>query len=366
MQCRCLPSLITGSLAFRLFTEGDELYDAMLASIASARRRIRLESYILAPDEIGWRFAEALAAKTEQGIEVLAHLDAAGSLFWSSQRLERFLRQRGVRVKWFHRWRWRDPLRYNRRDHRKLLVVDDHTVYLGGFNLHRESSRRVVGSVRWRDSHVRVEGQLAAQAAELFDRFWHGDRRWQSSVTGAATGIVLSNRSRACRHQFHCLFGTVVAAARQRVDLTTPYFVPDRATQAALVRAARSGVAVGLLVPGKTDVPVARWAARAAYAPLLRAGVRIYEYRPRVLHAKTLSVDGEWAVIGTSNIDYRSFFLNYEVNLVARDPGLCTALERQFALDLAHATEITAGGWARRPWPDRLCELIGWAARRWL
>lgn len=144
----CAPLLWPGDQPFQLFTEGDELYAAMLAAIAGAEREVTLESYIFADDEVGRRFAEALAERARAGVRVQVHLDAAGSLFWVSRRLERFLRTGGVALRWFHRWNWRQPLRYNQRNHRKLLVVDRHRAFLGGFNIHRESSRIHYGERR--------------------------------------------------------------------------------------------------------------------------------------------------------------------------------------------------------------------------
>ncbi len=130
--------------------------------------------------------------------------------------------------------------------------------------------------------------------------------------------------------------------------------------------AARRGVDVQLLVPLRNDVPLVRWAARAFYAALIAAGVRVYEYQPRMLHAKTITIDGQWAALGTANFDYRSFFLNYELVLAVDEPGVCTLLERQFIDDLSQSLAVTAGSWARRRWPQRLLECVGWIARRWL
>lgn len=126
-----------GDEPFQLFTEGDTLYESMIAAITRAEDEVAMESYIFAADEIGWRFAEALAARARAGVRVRLHLDAAGSLFWASERLDSFLRVSGVELRWFHRWHWSHPLRYNQRNHRKLLVVDGQLAFLGGFNIHR-------------------------------------------------------------------------------------------------------------------------------------------------------------------------------------------------------------------------------------
>jgi len=350
---------------FPLFVEGDDLYEAMLASIAGARREVWLESYIFADDAIGRRVAAALAERARAGVEVRLHIDAAGSLFWVSRRLARDLVRAGVRVRWFHRWSWREPLRYNRRNHRKLLVVDGVEAYVGGFNIHAENSRALYGERRWRDTHVRLDGPLAKQAAALFEAFWCGDRRWTPVVGEDTPGVLLPSNTRRCRTALRCLYDQAFGDAQRQAFITTPYFVPDRKLQDRLVATAGRGVDVRLLVPHKSDVPVAQWAGRAAYQKLLRGGVRIFEYLPRVLHAKTIVTDGAWAVVGTANFDYRSLFLNYELTLVSRDTALCARLQRQFMADLDESREVRLGR-ASAPWPERLANGIGWLARRWL
>ncbi len=368
MDCAqtCVPVLTAAPDVYDLYTEGDTLYDAMLASIAAARSTVRLESYIFADDEIGREFANALEARAKAGINVRLHVDAAGGLFLWSRHLGRRMRQGGVKVRRFHRWSWREPLRYNRRNHRKLLVVDDEHAYFGGFNIHRESSAAVFGNQRWRDTHVRVCGALAEQAAGLFDAFWCGDRRWLPADRGPVNSLLLPNHTRTCRHRLRCVLDQIFGAATARIDLTTPYFVPDYRTQHRLIEAARRGVNVRLLVPAKSDVPLARWAARASYSVLLHGGVRIFEYTSRMLHAKTAVVDGSWATVGTANLDYRSFFLNHELNLVSRSPDLCDRLQAQFEEDLIQSREIIAASWPQRPSIERVAEAVGWAARRWL
>ncbi|HHJ14492.1 MAG TPA: cardiolipin synthase B [Gammaproteobacteria bacterium] len=336
----------------------------MLAAIGSARRDIRLESYIFADDELGRRFAHALVEQARAGISVRVHLDAAGSLFWSGAALARRMAAGGVALRWFHRWDWRRPWRYNRRHHRKLLVIDGSIGWTGGFNIHRENSLALYGPERWRDTHVRFRDGLARQAALRFDEFWQRRRRPPPPDQGRDQ--IISNYARGGRRDMNGRFHRLIAQAEHNIQLTTPYFVPDAHTQQLLRKAARRGVEVHILVPRKSDVWLAQWAARASYSLLLDDGVHIHEYLPRLLHAKTLLVDNRHAVIGTSNIDYRSFFLNYELNLFSTNPGLCQALARCFEQDLAESEAITAQYWSRRFGGQRLLELAGWAARRWL
>lgn len=368
MQQRTLdrsPSAGVVTWPLRLFIEGDELYAAMLAAIARARHSIKLESYILADDEIGRKFAAALGVRARAGLQVLVHIDAAGSLFWGSRRLQKSLIRDGVRVRWFHRWSWRHPSRYNRRNHRKLLVVDGRIGFLGGFNIHRENSRMFYGERRWRDAHVEVHGQLARNLQTLFDAFWRG-WRLPAPILRARSGTLITNHAHHGRRVVRDLYAMRIATARQRVWLSTPYFVPDSRTQHALRSAAQRGVDVRVLVPHKTDVRLVQWAARAAYASLLDAGVQIYKYQPRMLHAKTLIVDGQWGSVGTANVDYRSFFLNYELILTTRQSQFVAELESQFLDDLEQSTVVHPLRWAQRGWPGRVLELIGWLGRRWL
>jgi cardiolipin synthase len=351
---------------FDLFTEGDTLYEAMLSRIAAAQQQVLLESYIFADDEIGRRFAEKLIDRARAGVAVRLHLDAAGSLFWTSHRFVENLRRHGVVVRWFHRWSWRHPWRYNRRNHRKLLVVDRHYAYIGGFNIHRENSRSVYGESRWRDTHVGFSGALAGEAMHLFGQFWVGRKRPRQSKTSVGESVLLANFARGSRRYLNGTLANMLSHASQSIYLTTPYFVPDRRTQRLLTGAAQRGVDVRLLVPRKSDVRLAQWANYAAYGPLLENGVKIFEYLPRVLHSKTAVVDGSYASIGTANFDYRSFFLNYELNLFTRNPAVCRELEAQFLDDLEVSRQILAEQWKVRFWGGKILELLGWAARRWL
>lgn len=352
-------------LDFELFTEGDDLYAAMLAAIAAARESIRLEAYIFADDEIGCRFADALIEQATRGRQVYAHIDAAGSLFWLSRRLARRLTAHGVQVRWYHRISW-SPVYNNRRNHRKLLVVDSDIAFVGGFNLHRQNSLRIFGTRRWRDTHIAIRGPLVGQAAELFDALWRHRRRPPGRDVTLHDTALVTNRPRRWKHQLRRLYGRAFASAQRSIYLTTPYLVPDLKTQRGMTAAARRGIDVRLLVPRHSDSRLAQWAAHAAYESLLRRGVRIYEYLPRVLHAKTAVVDRSWSTVGTANLDYRSFFLNYELNLVTADTRLAEVLEQHFFRDLEEAEEVTLDHWVQRGLPDRMTEFIGWLGRRWL
>lgn len=348
-----------------IFTEGDELFDAMLADFASARYRVWLESYIFADDGVGQQFVEVLTHCRARGVDVRVRVDALGSRFSLSGGAARKLRDSGVRFEWCHPWQWRRPWLFHRRNHRKLAVVDDRAAYLGGFNITELYSRRISGNARWRDTHLRLSGSSVVGAIQAFEAFGKGDLAWHSGGNGSQFEWV-TNHGRKCRHRLRCLLKDRITAARKRIWLTTPYFVPDAGTQRDLCEAAISGVDVRLLVPGKNDVPFVQWAARAAYSKLLASGVRIFEYQPRVLHAKTLIVDDDWSTVGTANFDYRSFFINYELNLIVNSHSLNADLAGIFEEDLKVSVEVKPRPWSRRPLSARVAEAIGWSARHWL
>jgi len=349
----------------KLYVEGDDLYADMLSSIAQAKESICLESYIFASDEVGWRFANALTERAEAGIKVRVHIDAAGAFLMSSHAIEKFLRQGGVRLRWFHRWSWQQPWRYNQRNHRKLLVVDKQECYLGGFNIHRENSRQHYGEQRWRDTHVRIHGRQAREIAAIFDRFWHGQRTWEP-LPPTEGSMLVPSRTRHCLFLIRTLIVRRINQAQRQVLVTTPYFVPDQKTQQALIRAAKRGVDVRLLVPHKSDVRITEWAAHAAYSSLLAAGVKVYEYLPRMLHAKTVVIDEAWCSLGTANLDYRSLFINQELNLISQDVVFCQQLAGHFHEDIKKSQQIQSHHWENRHWLNRITEVIGWVARRWL
>jgi cardiolipin synthase len=279
----------------------------MLEGIAGAHEEVLLESYLFAVDEVGLRFVRALAERAREGIRVRLVVDAVGSWLLFPVKIERRLVEAGVSVRRSHRWEWRRPWRFNHRNHRKL----------------------------------------------------------PPQPAGAAS-MLLSNHTSHCRQRLDCLFTALFDDTRRALALTTPYFIPSRHMRIALCHAAQRGVDVRLLVPRVSDVRLARWAACAVYDELLLAGVRVYEYLPGMLHAKTVVADESWALVGTANLDYRSLFLNDELVLASRDPRLCRALWDQFEADIIEATEMTSEHWHRRRWILRIGEWLAWSLRRWL
>ena len=353
-----------GGDGITVFSEGDGLFAAMLADIHGARERVWLETYIFADDAIGRELVAALEACAARGLDVRVRVDAFGSYFDFSGSSARRLRGAGVQFHRSHPWEWRRPWTFHRRNHRKLLVVDRSSAYLGGFNISELNSRKAHGEARWRDTHLRLTGPIVDECAASYAAFSRGDLGWCGDERRPLH--LLTNHAHRYRHRLRYVLSRRFAEARERIWLTTPYFVPDSATQRWLCVAAARGVDVRVLVPGKNDVRLVQWAGRAAYSRLLRAGARLFEYQPRTLHAKTVLVDEDWSTVGTANFDYRSFFINYELNLVARSTRLNAELASLFENDLHAASEIRERPWVGRPWTNRVAEFIGWSARHWL
>lgn len=368
----CVPALSEGSSSFSVYTEGDDLYDAMARGIAAAREAIRLESYIFAADAVGWRLARTLSARAREGLNVRIHIDARGGAFRYSPGLQEELVRAGARLQWYQPWNWRHPASYVQRNHRKLLVIDEEEAFVGGFNVRLENSRALHGARRQRDTHIRIGPELAWRAAALFDALWDdaatsadAAHAIPESVSGV-DALLVPNASRRCRQRLACLHAALIRQSSQYAYLTTPFFGPGTIVAEALCAAARNGVDVRLLVPRRSDPRIAGWATRAAYATLLEAGVRIFEYLPRPLHAKTSVVDGDWAIVGSANLDHLSLFINQELVVAARSRDLSLALRDQYLRDLLDAAEVSGAVWSRRPLRERCVESIGWVARSML
>lgn len=350
----------------RLFVEGDDLYCDMIETIANARHCVSLESSALCDDAIGRPLAQALSERAEQGVRVRVLVDALGSLGALSRTMENSLRGAGVRLQRFHRWRCRAPLRYDGRDHRKLLVVDRNVTYLGGFDIDAHNSRRAVGETRRRGTHLRLEGALARQAQTSFDVFWY--QRWQQHppIPIPANDVLISNHNAFARHRLRVFIEHIMAGACRRLWFTAPGLVPDREMQRRLIAVAARGVDVRVLVPGMPSVRPVQWACGAAYAPLLAGGVAVWEYLPRALHARTLLVDDDWAVVGSAGLDTRRARQNYDLSLLSADPALCEELETHFLADLGTSRRARPTRWQGHPQWLRVADEIGWTARRWL
>lgn len=333
------------------FTYGADLYEDMLARIRAAERTIYFETFIWKDDETGHAFKAALLDAARRGVEVFIVFDSWGNLVVRPS-FKRFPDRPNLHVLRFPFFRpglLTMNLRKTGRDHRKVLVVDGTTGYVGGYN---------IGSLyatQWRDTHLRVDGPSAWELENAFVDFWNDHRRRRHPEIPDRGARSWDARVRAVQNAPARLIFPVrgvyleaIDRAKDRIFITQGYFIPDREILHGLVTAARRGVDVRVLIPEISNHVLADWAARTYYDRLLEAGVTLWLFQGAMVHAKTMTVDGRWTTVGTTNIDRLSMTGNFEINLELYDDGLAAQMEEIFANDLANARRLTREEWEQR------------------
>jgi cardiolipin synthase len=372
LESTCHASLRPGNKV-EIFTNGTAFYPAMLAAIGRARETVNMECYIFKISDIGNQFIDALAERAHAGVRVTLVMDAIGS-FGAFRRSARRLRAAGCRVEPYQRFTWYRLGRLNNRTHRELLVVDGTTAFVGGAGVADWWARPFKGKPMWRDMMARIEGPVVSDIQGVVAENWleccgeiltgqESYKPHQQIGSSRAFAVRSSPADRATVSR--ALFQMLIEGANEKVLIATPYFLPDKAFRQAICRTARRGVQIVACVPGsQTDQRWVRLASRRMYHELLAAGVRIAEYDGGMTHVKMLLVDGLWAVIGTTNVDNRSFEHNDEVNVVFRDESIATRLTEDFRSDLARSCEITLEEWRRRPVLEKLIAPAAWILER--
>ncbi len=354
--------LIPGN-AVRHLPDSAAALDAMLALIASARRTVHFENYIIRGDRTGRRFAAALADKARAGVRVRVLYDALGSIA-TRPRFWRELRRSGADVRAFRPLLTSGPFEVLSRDHRKLIVVDGREAMLGGLCIGDEwAGDPERGRLPWRDTMVAVCGPAVAALDGSFARVWASagkplppDAFAPAGEPCGSTALRVIDGAPAQSRAYRAV-QLLAAAAEERLWITDAYLVAPPPLYASLVDAAKSGVDVRLLLPGTSDIPIVRNFSRIGYRDLLRAGARIFEYRGPMIHAKTLLVDREWARVGSTNLNISSLLGNYELDIVAECDSLTEALAAQFRHDTAQSREIVLR--ERRRLPAQLIQAPG-------
>jgi cardiolipin synthase len=351
-----------------LYHDGGACLAAMLDAISAARGEILLEMYWFGSDKTGRRFAAALEERARQGVRVCVTYDAVGS--WESdESLFQGLRDAGCRIHVYNpprRWRYRWRVG-NRRDHRKLLIIDGMVGLTGGVNLADPWAPVADGGGGFRDNVIRIEGPAVADMRAIFATTWPHVLPLLPVVTrmGDKAVQVLANDRRKNRRRIERAYLHAIRGARQRVLIENSYFVPSWSVRSALRRAAARGVEVSILVPSVSDVPLVKFATRRSYERLLQAGVRVYEWGHSVLHSKIAVVD-DWCTVGTHNLDYRSLLDNLEINVSVKDVALARELSERIELAIAEARHVDAKTWKVRPILDRWLENLSYRFRRFL
>jgi len=369
-----------------LLENGPSTYSAMLDAIASARDSINLETYILDADDVGQHFADALIAKQQQGVQVNLIHDSVGTLGTPKAFFKR-LSDAGVNVLEFNPV---NPLKakagwdVNQRDHRKLLVVDGRSAVLGGINISsvysggssaRLGSAEEKSSMPWRDTDLQIEGPVVASLQKLFMASWESQegpplapRSYFPQLAAQGKEVIRaigSGPDQAVNQNYVTLISAINSAERD-ILLTNAYFVPDPQLIRALIAAVARGIDVKIIVPSVSDASLVFHAGRSHYEALLRGGVKIFERRQALLHAKTALIDGVWATVGSTNLDWRSFLHNQELTAVILGPEFGEKMHEAFERDLAASDQITLEAWERRPISTRAKEWFGRLWEYWL
>lgn len=349
------------------FFDGRSAFNAMLEAINGASQEILVEAYVLRDDDTGRDFLAALESAVGRGVEVKVLADAFGSSstrkdFWA------LLKRSGSHIRLFRKPRYAPLGLMPVLDHRKLLIVDRRLAFTGGMNIADEYRHGRPGELAWRDTHVMLQGGVVWELVIIFSESWlaaggdplHCDGLNPEQGNGVRT-LVLDARPGRGHSEVFASYAATLGGVRKNLWITNAYFAPGWRMIRMLKATARRGVDVRLMLPGKSDIPIIRTATQSYYAECLRAGIRIFEYQPSVLHAKTLVADGQVAIIGSTNFDFRSFNFNAECNVLMHDAGIAAQLEEAFRQDMEQACEITRTQWQQQPWWRRL---LAWMARR--
>jgi cardiolipin synthase len=358
----------------RILRDGALAFPAMLAVIRAARISVSFENFIFANDATGEEFARGLARARERGAEVRVIYDPLGTLLVKGGSIRRRLKRAHIRVRPFRPmtvtapWSW---LRFTHRDHRKLLVADHLAAVVGGLCIADHWSPAERGGGGWRDTAVLVRGPAVADLQLAFERMWTRakgdvpagvatDTRLPAVTLprpkGDATVVVVGDRPRTQR--VAAMYEWLADNAQESIEISDAYLVAPQRVLQALIGAARRGVRVRILLPGRNNHPIAGLAARRVYDPLLEAGVEIWEWNGVMLHAKTLVVDGVISMIGSSNLDPLSLHRNYELNVLVADAKAGADMRALFATDTARATRVLLGEWRRRPVRFKVAEWL--------
>ncbi len=349
---------------------GAKFYEAELQAIAQAQKSVNWVAYIFTHGEIARRMVEALTERARAGLQVNLVIDGIGS-FSTRKRFFAALIEAGGHVRWFHPLRWNNWPRANNRTHRELIVIDGQVGFIGGAGVADHWWHGIKKQAPWRDTMFKVTGDAVRFLQSSFLENWlessgeilAGEQYFVApqDTDGAVSMVVDSSPSQGGSTRARILFQTLVASAEKSLKITTPYFLPDHRMIAELVRAIEErNVKVQILVPGRhSDHGMTRSSSRATYGDLLKAGAEIYEYQPAMIHAKIMIVDDLWCVVGSTNMDHRSFGWNDEVNLAVMDPALAAKLNANFEEDLSKSHRETLQEWQNRSLAERSMEWLG-------
>ena len=373
MLLKDLQSPLTGNNKVKLLLNGEEKFPELLAALEQAKHHIHIEYYIFEQDGIGSVIIELLIRKAEEGVQVRFIYDDFGSPS-IKKKIEKRMRTAGVEIQPFHKVHFYILAnRINYRNHRKIVVIDGHTGFVGGINVSDKYINNKQGQLYWRDTHLRIDGPGVYYLQYLFIADWNfccpgklnpRDIYFEPLTASNGDAYLQVVASGPDSVQPSVLFSVLQAIylAKKEILITTPYFIPGDSIMDALRIAGLSGLSVKLLVPGKCDSRLVNAASKAHYNDLLQAGVEVFVYRKGFVHAKTLVIDGKLTMIGTANMDHRSFELNFEVNALIYDSTFSEKMRQVFFEDIKSAELLDPERWYKRSFitqfPEKIARLF--------
>jgi len=363
---------------WKFFLHAHTAWESMLEDCRNARVSIDMEQYIFVPDTIGKQFIAILEQKVREGVRVRLLCDAAGSYTLYKSAYAKQLIVQGAEILFFNPispWRINNYTSWFFRDHRKVLVVDSHIGHIGGVGVYQQMHD-------WRDTNVRIEGSIVHELSAVFDQMWNRTKEGKffrfsapffnaelrnSKPQGLTKYFYFLTNSPRFHQRFiyHSLIDAI-RSARRHIYLTTPYFVPDLRLLRVLRLAVRRGVDVRLVVPKTSNHAIVDFAARSYFGIILRAGVRIFLYHDRMMHAKTVVIDDDWASVGSANLDSLSLLLNYEANLVCTNRSFVNELKGHCTSDMESCREIVLSQWKQRSRLQKVFEMLTWPLHKFL
>ncbi len=356
-----------------LFKNGAEFFAALFHSLRQAKHIICVEFYLIRDDQTGQLFADAILEAAARDVKVYLLYDYIGCFDTPGSYFRR-LEKGGVICCQFNPPTFKKGIGwFDKRDHRKIAVIDGKIAYTGGLNIGDEYAGYGESYDRWRDVGIRLEGAAVSELNRLFRESWHREKstipegcfdHYLHQEPGADEVLIVNGGPHHNRSFIRSAFRMAIAGASESITIANPYFVPGPRIIRSLLRAAGRGVKVRLILPAKSDVPIVRLVSRSYYAPLLKNGIEIFELAGTILHAKVMIIDSCWSVIGSANLDQRSFHRNYEVNVIVDSPSFGSQVSDMLQADLHRSGKILLEEHEQRGYlvrlMERVCSPISW------